>query len=104
MILYILKYNIHPDKGEAYAAWAQTTIPRLLASPGLVELRGYRPATGSSHVAVTFEFADLAAWAAWMADEAIKEIFVEARAYQVNQQIELWGPSPVLPEPLQPES
>lgn len=71
MVLHIVKYNIIPDKADAYAAWAKTAVPTLLAVPGLVEFRGYRPVTGASQVVTTLEFTDLAAWAEWYAREEI---------------------------------
>jgi hypothetical protein len=51
---------------------------------------------------VTIEFADLAAFAAFYADEDIQDVFAERHIYEVNLSSELWGPSPVVPEPLRP--
>ena len=31
MVLYSLRWNIHPDKAEAYAAWTKGAIQRTLA-------------------------------------------------------------------------
>lgn len=46
MVLYCFKWNIHPDKMEAYAAWAQGAIQRTLGAGGVTEFRAYRPASG----------------------------------------------------------
>lgn len=43
MVLYCFKWNIHPDKSEAYAAWAQSAIQRTLGTGGVTDFRGYRP-------------------------------------------------------------
>jgi len=103
MVLYVTKWNIAAGKAEEYPAWAQRTIPRILARPGLVEFRGYRPASGAHAIVVTYEFADMASWAAWYGDETIQEIFAEARAgYITDFEAEIWGPSPVLPQPIRP--
>jgi antibiotic biosynthesis monooxygenase (ABM) superfamily enzyme len=104
MVLFVQKYDIHPDKVEAYNEWAKTAISRILAAPGVVEFRGYRPVTGASQVAVTIEFADLTAFAAFYADEGMQKLLNESRAFEINLSYELWGPSPVVPEPIRPRS
>jgi hypothetical protein len=53
-------------------------------------------------VAVTIEFTDLAAFAAFYADEDMQRLLTESRAFEINLSYELWGPSPVVPEPLRP--
>ena len=63
MVLYCLKWDIHPDKTEAYAAWTRGAIQRTLGAGGVTEFRGYRPASGSAEVVVTHEFANIAAGA-----------------------------------------
>ena len=102
MVIQVVKWDVHPDKIEAYTEYVRTAVPKLLAVPGLVEFRGYRPATGTSQVVVTLEFADFAAWAAWAAHEEVQELTNERRAFTVNEVSELWGPSPVVPEPIRP--
>jgi len=102
MVLYVMKWDILPDRVEAYTEWTKSAIPRSLAVPGVVEFRAYRPATGASQVVVTYEFADLAAWAAFYAHEDIQRILDELRTFTANVITELWGPSPVVPEPIRP--
>ena len=75
MVLYVNKYDILPDKAEGYSTWAGSAIPRLLAAPGVVEFRGYRPSTGSYQVVVTYEFEDLAAWASWADNDDVRQLF-----------------------------
>ena len=102
MVLHIMKWDIHPDKVEAYNAWAKTTIPVLLAIPGLVEFRGYRPVTGSSQIVTTYEFDDLTAWAAWYAREDVQRLTDERHTFTINEFSEIWGPSPIVPAPIRP--
>ena len=102
MVLYVVKWDIHPDKVEDYTAWANTAIPRILAVPGLVEFRGYRPATGSSQIVTTYEFVDFEAWATWYANEELQKMVNERRAFTINETSELWGPLPVVPVPIRP--
>ncbi len=102
MVLYVLKWDILPDKVEAYTKWGESAIRRTLAVPGVVEYRAYRPATGASQVAETFEFADMAAWAAWYVHEDVQKVVTELRTLTANRSTELWGPSPVVPQPIRP--
>jgi len=51
---------------------------------------------------VTFEFADMAAWAAWHTHEDAQKVLDELRTLTLNVTTELWGPSPVVPEPIRP--
>ena len=103
MVLYILKWNVFPDKVEAYKEWSKTGHLRCLAVPGVVEFRGYRPATGASQVVTTYEFADLAAWAAWYVHEDVQKVMGELRTLTTNVITELWNPSPAVPQPIRPE-
>ena len=60
MVLQVIKWNINPDKTAAYPKWAETAIQRTM-TPEVVLFRAYRPITGSSQVATTYEFADISA-------------------------------------------
>jgi quinol monooxygenase YgiN len=102
MVLHVIKYNIHPDKMEAYTKWTQNAIKRTLAVPGVVELRAYRTATGSHRMVVTYEFADMATWAAWQSHEEGQKTRDELGTLATDITIEVWGPSPVVPKPIRP--
>ncbi len=100
MVSYIAKWNILPDKAEAYKEWAPSVINRLMEVPGVLEFRAYRPATGSHQVVLMYEFADMSAWASWQSNEDIQATFDELRTYAGDIEVELWGPSPIIPEPV----
>ena len=102
MVLYVRKYDIRPENAEDFAEWAESARGRMFAVPGIIELRVYRPATGKHQVAVTYEFADMNAWATWQSNEDIQKLREEARTYITNVSTELWGPSPIIPEPIRP--
>ena len=102
MVLYVVRYDVLSDKREAYAQWVMPAIRRMLAAPGVTELRAYRVAAGDSQVASVYEFPDFAAWASWYAHEEVQKAIVESRSFVANMITELWGPSPLAPNPLRP--
>ena len=102
MILSVLKYEIHPDKVEAYLKWTEGAIKRTLGVPGVVEFRAYRGTVGAPQVITTYEFADLASWAAFRANKEVEKVLDELHTLAINVTTELWGPSPVVPKPIRP--
>jgi quinol monooxygenase YgiN len=102
MVLYVNKWDIHPDKMDAYFKWTEGAIRRVLSAPGVVEFRAYRAVAGASQIVITYEFADMAVWAAWYASEEVQKVFDEVHTLAVNVTGELWGPSPVVPAPIRP--
>lgn len=102
MVIFVMKWDVHPDKKEAYAGWTASAIPRTLAVPGVVEFRAYRVATGASQVVVTYEFPDMATWAGWYASDEAQAVLEELRTLAVGVVTELWGPSPLVPAPIRP--
>ena len=101
MVQYVLKWNIRPVKTD-YADWAKSAIQRTLAVPGVVEFGAFRPLTGSHQVVIYYQFIDLAAWTTWRESEAVQQVFDELYEYGSEVEMELWGPSPVVPQPLRP--
>jgi quinol monooxygenase YgiN len=101
-VLYVVKWNLHPDKAEAYAKWVKSAIERQMAVKGVVELRAYRIAAGTHRIVATYEFADIATWAAWQSHEDIQKTRNELDALATDVTTELWGPSPVYPAPIRP--
>ncbi len=102
MVILVIKWDIHPDKTDAYMKWVPTAIERDLAVPGVVEFRAYRTFVGSPQIVTTFEFADVAAWAAWQSSPEVQKVLSELHALSLNLTSEVWGPSPVVPAPMRP--
>jgi quinol monooxygenase YgiN len=102
MVLFVVKWDIHPDKTEAYLEWLKSAVPRTLAVPGVVEFRAFRGAAGAPQIVTTYEFADMAAWAAWHSSEDAQKVWSELHTLGLNVTAELWGPSPVMPAPIRP--
>lgn len=102
MIVVIMKWDILPDKVEEYTDWAKSAVQRILAVPGVKEFRAYRPASGSHQALATYEFDNFAAWETWRDNEEVQKVFEEWFTFTTNRYTELWGPSPVVPEPIRP--
>ncbi len=82
---------------DAYLKWAKGAIKRELAHPGVVEFRAYRPVTGAHQVVITYEFADMAAWAAWQAHEEVEKVRTELHTLALN--VTVLTPQAVAPLP-----
>lgn len=102
MVLFVMKWDIHPDKTKEYLQWTKTAIPRTMSAPGVVEFRAYRAAAGDFQIITTYEFADMAGWAQWQQHEESQAVLTELHEMALNVKMELWGPSPVVPEPIRP--
>ncbi len=79
------------------------------AAPSSVPLGTVNPHNAPQHwsdrqACVTYEFADLESWAVWRSNDTVAEVWDEAKAYMDNLRAELWGPSPVMPDPVRPGS
>ena len=101
-VLFVMKFDIHPDKQEAFTKWKEVGMKRTLAVSGVVEFRGYRGLAGVPDHLVTFEFVDLAGYAAWRSNEVIREVLDELHTLAINFTTELWGPSLFVPMPIRP--
>jgi len=102
MVMYVMKWDIRQERAAEYGKWAIAALQRMLSAGDVVEFRAYRPVSGTSEVAVTYEFADMATFARWYQQEPVQRTLQEAREYCVRMATELWGPSPVVPRPVHP--
>ena len=104
MIEADLKWDFLPGMDQqAYQAWAKKAIGTVLQSPGLVEFRAYRSMLAAPQVRTTSVWKTMADWAnfagsaAWL---ALREELLDQ--YGQDFTVEVWGPSPVVPEPMRP--
>ncbi|MGD8517986.1 MAG: antibiotic biosynthesis monooxygenase, partial [Anaerolineae bacterium] len=102
MIDVDLRWDFLPGVDQqAYQAWAKKAIGTVLQAPGMVEFRANRNMLGPPQVRATSVWKTMADWAnfdegdAW---EALKSELLDQYAH--NYSVEIWGPSPVVPEPL----
>jgi len=97
--LYDLLPSINP---QAYADFAKKAIGLTLQAPGLVEFRAHRNILGSPKVRLTTVWQTLGDWANFSQSAAWQAIEAELLTFTTNASTEIWGPSPVVPEPLRP--
>lgn len=104
MIEVDLRWNPLPGMDQkAYQAWAKKAIGTVLQSPGLIEFRANRSMLAEPFIRTTSVWKTMADWAnfagsaAWL---ALREELLDQ--YGQDFTVEVWGPSPVIPEPLRP--
>ena len=96
-------WDLFPDiDQEAYGDFAKKSIGAILEAPGLIEFRANRNILGSPQVRSTYVFRSLVDWASFTDSDQWRALEAELRIFATNIRIEIWGPSPVLPEPVRP--
>ncbi len=102
MIEVCVSYDLLPGVNqETYVGWAKKAIATTLKQPGLIEFRAHRNLLGSPEVRTTSVWRSGAEWIAF-AEGGWKSLEQDLRPLATNIQMEAWGPSPLVPEPLRP--
>ena len=91
-----LKADIDP---RAYAEFANKAIHLTLNAPGCVEFRAHRNLLGSPTVRATYVWQSLADWAKFLESAEEQALGTELATFATNVETQLWGPSPIIPEP-----
>ena len=87
---------------QAYGQAAQEMIRMMLQAPGIIEFRANRNMLGSPQVRITTLWETLADWAKFAESAERYALESELLAFTTNINVQLWGSSPVVPEPLRP--
>ena len=103
MVLYVVRFDILPDKEKEYTKWIKNFLKFPLVVQGVEEFRGYRAAASShGYCVATYEFKNMVTWAKWRSHKEIIKFLEALNKYVTNMTFELWGPSPIVPEPIRP--
>jgi heme-degrading monooxygenase HmoA len=103
MIEVAFTYDFLPNIDQkAYAKLAKRATAMMLKADGFVEFRAHRNMTGSPHVRRTSAWGSLADWAKLTQNPEFQEITAEFRTFVTNLDVQIWGPSPYVPEPIRP--
>ena len=108
MALSIMMWDLPSEERiENYNQQARTVwIPSLLKQPGVKEFRAYRnPYHTAPQIMIHIEWDSLASWLKYVESEDYAAIVSGLRAAGCTEiEAEIWGASPVVPEPLRPPS
>ena len=103
MIEVNMTYDLLPTINQKeYGEWAIKTVNTVMKAPGFVEFRANRNVLGSPQVRTISVWQSLADWASYSDSDEWRQLESEFRAFITNLHIEIWGPSPVMPETVRP--
>jgi hypothetical protein len=102
MIECDLTYDLLPNVDtKGYIEWARKVIGTMGKQPGLVEFRANRNILGSPQVRTVSVWQTMEDWGKF--NQGIwQPLQTELRAFATNIDVQIWGPSPILAEPLRP--
>ena len=88
---------------QGYGEWARKAISSLLKAPGFVEVRAQRNMLGLPQGLAISVWQTMADWAKYNESAEWQAFMAELRdKWATNFRVEIWGPSPVVPEPIRP--
>jgi len=97
-----VSYDLLPSVDQkAYAATVKKVVEATLKAPGVVEFRANRGYVAPSQVRGTTVWQTMTDWAKFV-EGPWQQLEAELRIYATNIKLELWGPSPIIAEPLRP--
>lgn len=87
---------------QAYLEYSKRALATMLKAPGIIEIRAYRSLLGSPHIRLTLLWQTLADWAKFAESPERQRLDSELFKFAADIALEIWGPSPAVPEPLRP--
>ena len=103
MIEVTTTWNLKADINlEAYEEFSKRAISLYLNAPGCVEFRAHRNLLGSPTVRASYVWQSLADWAKFFESADSQALWAELATFATNIETQLWGPSPIIPEPQHP--
>jgi heme-degrading monooxygenase HmoA len=104
MIEVFVTYDLLPNVDQkSYVQLLKKAIVPILSQPGIVEIRARRSLSGSPEVLILLVWETLADWNKFEIKKEWAALKAEVTdAYATNMTIQVWGPSPIAPEPLRP--
>lgn len=103
MIEVAFTYDFIPNFDvAAYTKVARDATQIMLSSKGFIEFRANRNLMGSPNVRRTSVWQSLSDYAAMAQSPEFQKITEEFRKFVTNIDVQIWGPSPISPEPICP--
>ena len=105
MIEITLTYDLQPGvASKSYTEWAKKAIVVLLKNEGIIEVRAHRNLLGSPQVLIVTVWESVTNWAAFADKKSWIALLDELQdTFATNLELQIWGPSPIAPEPLRPK-
>ena len=95
-----LTYDLLPNVDQkSFAAWSRKATEETLKAPGLIEFRSNRGLIAPAQERTSTDWQTMADWTRFV-EGLWQHVEAELRTYATNIGVELWGPSPINPEPL----
>jgi len=102
MIEAVMTFDLLPHIDmKAYEEWVEKLADAIENQPGIVEFRANRSILGSPMSRSVTTFRSLEDWAKFT-EGPWHFLGPEFRRFATNIHIELWGPSPIVKEPVRP--
>ena len=104
MIEVVLTYDLVPNiNQDAYLQFLRKAIVLIFHQKGIQEIRAKRSLAGSPQVMIVLSWESVADWNKF---ESTKDwtILIEEmkKTFVLDMKSQVWGPSPIAPEPLKP--
>ena len=101
MIEVAFTYDFIPGiDEESYAKLGRRATQMMVESEGFMEFRAHRNLVGNPHVRRTSVWRSLDDWARLAQSSEFQEVTAEFRTYVINLEVQFWGPSPLVPDPI----
>jgi antibiotic biosynthesis monooxygenase (ABM) superfamily enzyme len=99
-----ISYDLLPNSDPAaYSEWQRKAIIPVMKCKGFVELRAHRNLLGSPHILLITAWETLSDWASFAeSGDWVKLVEELGASLATHIHIQIWGPSPVVPESLRP--
>jgi len=86
----------------AYTKVARDATQIMLSSKGFIEFRANRNMMGSPNVRRTSVWQSLSDYAVMAQSPEFQKVTQEFRKFVTNIDVQIWGPSPISPDPIRP--
>jgi heme-degrading monooxygenase HmoA len=104
MIAVTMNYRILPTTDLlAYETVMRRAVGLALNATGIEEISAHRDLLNPAHVMTTSTWDSPGEWAAFVERPEWQAVVGEMRRHVEDLRIDVWGPSPVIPEPLHPK-
>jgi len=103
MVEVAFTYDFIPNFDvAAYTKVARDATQIMLSSKGFIEFRANRNMMGSPNVRRTSVWQNLSDYALMAQSHEFQKVTQEFRKFVTNIDVQIWGPSPISPEPIRP--